>query len=178
MGSLNIGAVIARRRREGDRLTGFTLVEILVVLVVLGIAAGLLVANLESDDRRAAEHEAVRLAGALEHAVAAAQWSGDTLGISADGRAYRFWRRDVTTQWQVIAGDDVLAPRALPTGMQVRPASYAGAAVPPDAILPFRPSGRNEPYSLSIFTRGWKATVAGDPLNRVAFSLQRVDGGS
>ena len=70
----------------------------MVVLVVLGIAAGFLVANLASDDRRAAEHEAVRLAGALEHAVAAAQWSGDTLGVSADGHAYRFWRRDAATQ--------------------------------------------------------------------------------
>ena len=177
MGSLSVGSG-ALRWREAHRVAAFTLVEILVVLVVLGIAAGFLVANLASDDRRAIEHEAVRLSGALEHAVAAAQWSGDTLGISADGHAYRFWRRDAATQWQVIAGDDVLAPRALPDGMQVRPATYAGAAVSPDAILPFRPSGRNEPFSVLISIRDWKAIVTGDPLNRVAFSLQRVDAGS
>lgn len=144
----------------------------LVVLAVLGIVAGLLVANFGRDDRHAAEHEAIRLAGALEHAVATAQWRGETLGISAEGGAYRFWRRDGDARWQVLTGDEVLAPRMLPAGLSMHPASFGGMPVSSDAILPFRPSGRNEPYSLVIAGEHWVATVAGDPLNRVALRIE------
>jgi type II secretion system protein H len=150
---------------------GFTLVELLVVLVVLGIAATLVAANLGGDDRRDMEREAKRLAGALEHAAALAQWRSETLGVSADGRGYRFWRRDAANRWTALTGDDVLAARALPAGMTVAPASYAGAPVPADAILPFRASGRNEPYALILASVAGQLVVSSDPLNRVRFAV-------
>ena len=49
-----------------------------------------------------------------------------------------------------FADDEVLAARALPAGIDRRAGVYAGAPVPPDAILPFRASGRNEPYALVL----------------------------
>ncbi len=70
--------------------------------------------------------------------------------------------------------DDVLAPRALPAQWTVAPASYAGAPVAADAILPFRPSGRNEPYALQLASPAWSLVVAGDPLNRVQVAAQRL----
>ncbi len=147
---------------------GFTLIELLVVLVVLGIAASLIAANLEGDERRGTDREARRLAGALEHAAALAQWRGETLGISADGRGYRFWRRGADDRWSALADDDVLAPHALPAGIAVATASFAGAPVTADAILPFRTSGRNEPYALILGSPAWSVYITGDPLNRVA----------
>jgi general secretion pathway protein H len=147
---------------------GFTLIELLVVLVVLGIAASLLVASLGGDERGGAAREACRLAGALEHAAAAAQWRRETLGVSAEGERYRFWRRDETDRWVPLTDDDVLAPRALPAGLAVTAARYAGAPVPADAVIPLRPSGRNEPYALALAVPGWVFTLAADPLNRIA----------
>ena len=41
---------------------GFTLVEILVVLAIIGLVAGVIVLNTGSDERRTAEREAKRLA--------------------------------------------------------------------------------------------------------------------
>ena len=61
-----VGALMARR---GTR--GFTLVEVLVVVVVIAIASGVVIANLDGDDRGRTEREAKRLAGALEHAAVA-----------------------------------------------------------------------------------------------------------
>ena len=167
MGSLSRQRPIARRWLA----TGFTLVEILVVLVVVGIAAGLIFANLGGDDRRDLEREAKRLAGALEHAAALAQWQSETLGVSTDGHAYRFWRRDANDRWTALAGDDVLAARALPNAITIAPASYAGAPVPPDAILPFRASGRNEPYVLTLASPAGQMVLASDPLGRVRFGI-------
>jgi type II secretion system protein H len=153
---------------------GFTLLELLVVLVVLGIAASLIAANLEGNERRGTDLEARRLAGALEHAAALAQWRGETLGISADGRGYRFWRRGADDRWSALADDDVLAPHTLPAGIAVAPATYAGAAVTADAILPFRASGRNEPYALMLGSPAWSVHITADPLNRVQIAAPVV----
>jgi type II secretion system protein H len=157
------------RGRDGR---GFTLIEILVVVLVIGIAAGIAVANLEGDDRGRAEREARRLAGALEHAAALAQWQGETLGVSVEGNVYRFWRRGSDDRWKPLDDDAVLAPHALPAEITVTPASYAGAPVPENAVLPFRPSGRNEPYALLLSNSAWTLIVAGDPLNRVQIAAQ------
>jgi len=153
---------------------GFTLLEILVVAVVIAIAAGIVIANLDGDDRGRTEREAKRLAGALEHAAALAQWKGETLGVSAEGGGYRFWRRRSDERWEAIDDDAVLAPRALPADFTITPASYAGAPVAEDAVLPFRPTGRNEPYALLLANSAWSVLVAGDPLNRVQFAAQAV----
>ena len=146
---------------------GFTLIEVLVVVAVIAIAAGFVVVNLDGDDRRSAEREAARLAGALEHAAALAQWRSETLGFSADGAGYRFWRRGPDNRWSAVRDEEVLAPRALPAQWTVAPVSYAGAPVATDVIFPFRPSGRNEPYALVLYSPAWTLVVAGDPLNRV-----------
>jgi hypothetical protein len=114
------------------------------------------------------------LAGALEHAAALAQWRGETLGVSADGGAYRFWRRGADDRWSALGDDDVLAPHTLPAGITVVPATFAGAPVPADAILPFRASGRNEPYALSLSSPAWSFYLTGDPLNRVQIAAATV----
>lgn len=153
--------------RTPSRAGGFTLVEVLVVVVIIGLVAGLVVLGIGSDERQTTEREAKRLAGALEHAAAAAQWRAETLGISAEGAAYRFWRRGADDRWTALADDDVLAPRTLPAGVSVLPLHFAGAPVPSDVILPFRASGRNEPFALVVASSAWSLEVAADPLNRV-----------
>ena len=151
---------------------GFTLVEILVVIAVIAIASTIVIVNLERDDRRMGLREASRLAGALEHAASLAQWQGETLGISAEGSGYRFWRRGADDRWATLSGDDVLAARILPAPFTVAAATFAGAPVAADAILPFRPSGRNEPYTLLLASPEWTLIVAADPLNRVQVAAQ------
>ena len=157
---------------------GFTLVEVLVVLVLLGVLAAMIVPAVRTDERRTLEREAARLAGALEQASATAQWRGETLGISADGRSYRFWRRDADGQWGVLVQDEGLAPRVLPTSVEIAADRFAGAQVARDAILPLRPSGRNEPYRLLLSADQWYVPVDADPLNRVTFTvLQKRNAG-
>ena len=153
--------MIARSR------AGYTLIEVLVVIAVIAIAAGLVVVNLEGDDHKSVEREAARLAGALEHAAALAQWRSETLGFSADGPGYRFWRRGSDNRWTAVRDEEALAQRTLPTQWSVSSLSYAGAPVAANVIVPFRPSGRNEPYALALSSPSWTLVVAGDPLNRV-----------
>ena len=143
----------------------------MVVIVVIGIVATLVTVNVGGDGVRDLGREGKRLAGALEHAQALAQWQSETLGVSADGGGYRFWRRDGDDRWTAMTGDDVLAPHTLAAGMAVSPRRYAGAPVQADAILPFRPSGRNEPYTLLLASPAGDAVIAGDPIGRVSFAV-------
>ncbi|HEX8010157.1 MAG TPA: prepilin-type N-terminal cleavage/methylation domain-containing protein [Casimicrobiaceae bacterium] len=156
-----------------QRSRGFTLAEILVVLIVIGLAAGLIYAQLDIDPRQSLEREGRRFAAALEHAALLAQWKNQTLGVSASGGIYRFWRQGNPTdpggaRWLALSDDDVLAPRALPASLVVTPRLYAGAPVPSDAVLPLSPSGRNEPYVIALASPEWQILLTADPLNRVA----------
>lgn len=152
---------------------GFTLVEMLVVVLLLAIGAGVAVATIGPDERRVLEREAMRVATALEHATAAAQWRNETLGMSAEGNVYRFWRRDGEGEWQVLTTDEVLAPRALPQGVTMHAERYAGASIDPAAIIPLRPSGRNEPYRIGMTGHEWALAMETDPLNRIRWQVAR-----
>ncbi len=151
---------------------GFTLIEILVVVAIIAIAAGIAVIAYDGNDGASAAREARRFGSALEHASARAQWRAETLGVSADGNGWRFWRRPAdTNRWLPFSEDDVLAAHAVPSGMAVSPLSYAGRPLPADAIVPLRASGHNEPFAFVLTGRTARIVLAADPLNRVTMQI-------
>ena len=154
------------------RGAGFTLAEVLVVIIVIGLAAALTYARFESDPRAELEREGRRLGAAIEHAALLAQWHNETLGVSAAGGGYRFWRRDASNgdQWSALSGDDVLAARALPNSFAAAVRAYAAQPVAADAIVPLRASGRNEPFVIELATAEWHILLFSDPINRVTVS--------
>ncbi|MGC1819351.1 MAG: prepilin-type N-terminal cleavage/methylation domain-containing protein, partial [Casimicrobiaceae bacterium] len=132
-----------RRRRGPARLRAFTLVEILVVIVILGIAAGIALALVAPDERDLSLREARRFAGTIEYAAQRAQWRDRMLGVSVGGNVIRYWRRDdAGDRWLLVDDDDVLASRALPAPVQAAALVYAGRALAADAIVPPRSAAR------------------------------------
>ncbi len=151
---------------------GFTLVEILVVLIIIAIATGGAMIAYDGNDRDRANREARRFARALEHAALRAQVRAETLGASAEGASWRFWRRNPDTgQWQPVGDDEVLAAHALPEPMTLAPATYGGQPVEANTIVPLRPTGHNEPFTFLLQARDTQVVLAADPLNRVALSV-------
>ena len=151
---------------------GFTLLEVLVVLVILALAAGLASVAWDGDERGGAERQARLFAGALEHAALRAAIRAETLGVSADGTGWRFWRRaQGRSAWTPITDDDVLRPKALPSGLTLRAVAYAGAPLAADAIVPLRATGRNEPFEFALSGDRTRIVLAADPLNRIALTV-------
>lgn len=161
-----MGPLIASRARCTPQ-AGFTLLEILVVVAILAIAAGLVVVSIDRDERGVLDREARRFAGALDYAARRAQLRYETLGVSVDDHAWRFWLR-ADGRWRALSDDEPLAPRALPEAFTAQALSFGGQPIAPRAIVPLRASGRNEPYAFRLASPTLEAIVSADPMNRVA----------
>jgi type II secretion system protein H len=147
---------------------GFTLVEVLVAVTIIAIAAGVTAVAWRGDPRIDAGREARRFAGALEYAAERAQWRRETLAVQVDGHGWRFLHRVDPAQWTTIIDDDTLAPRALPEPLSILPLQYAGQPVETGALIPLHASGRNEPFAFVVADGASRLAVTADPLNRVA----------
>jgi general secretion pathway protein H len=107
----------AQSRRQADG--GFTLLEMLVVVLIMGLLIGLVRVVVQPDARGQLRVEAERLAQLLDLAAAEARLSGQTLGWTASGPAYQFWRFREETGWLEIIDNDLLRARVLPPGMTI-----------------------------------------------------------
>ena len=95
---------------------GFTLIEVLVVLLVMGLAAGLIGVLAQPDERTRLKSEAERLAGLLDLAATESRLTGQSFAWTADGASYRFSRQRGDAGWSDDAGE-ALRARSLPAGM-------------------------------------------------------------
>ena len=109
-----------RRPAASGKRAGFTLIEILVVLVIIGIvtAMAFLSIGLLGDDRALQRH-ATRITTLMEMASDEAQMQGREFGVELMRTGYRFVEYDpLLVQWGEIIGDDLLRPRDLDDDME------------------------------------------------------------
>ena len=145
------------RPRSGTGSSGFTLVEVLVVVAITGIIVALAAVNLFPTDQEVARREAGRLALAVEHARDAAWFGGRPTALSfADGRA-RLWRHSGNA-WTPDAARDA----ALDPAMRIVAVTSGGHSIPTGERLVFLPDGLDEPFRIALEVRGLAWRVEGD----------------
>jgi general secretion pathway protein H len=98
---------------------GFTLIEVLVVLLIMGLFVGLVSAIVRPDERGLLRLEAERLAQLLDLAAAESRLAGQSTAWTGDGSGYRFWRMSGDAQWSEVRDSDLLRARTLPPGMLI-----------------------------------------------------------
>ena len=96
--------------RALTRMRGFTLLELLIVLVIVGITLGMISFKGLPDDRQILLSDAQRIALLLQLARDEAIVRNRPLAFEAEAGGYRFLIRDEGT-WQVIEQDDLLRER-------------------------------------------------------------------
>lgn len=115
--------------RERDRVrarlfaarsqAGFTLLEIMVVMVLIAISVTFVVLNLDRDTDGVAELEARRFASLVEQARDESVLSGRPYAVHVDpaARSYEFLQHG--EQWSPVDNDDVFRPRHFPEDLAV-----------------------------------------------------------
>ncbi len=106
------------------RARGFTLIEVMVVLVILAITATAVSFSIEGWHARETEHEVDRLRLVLEAAGERAAVHGTPIAAEFMPGRYRFSELDTEGKWRPIVDGDALAERALPDTL-----SWAGLVV-------------------------------------------------
>jgi len=98
--------------RNAGRLGGFTLLEVLLVMVLIGLAASTVVLTLTGNGpQRQLQQQAQRLAAKLQLALDEAVLRRRELGLEVLSQGYRFLLLDAEAgQWQVIEIDRQLGP--------------------------------------------------------------------
>lgn len=99
-------------------LRGFTLLEVMVVLSLLGLLAQGMVVALGAIERRDHDRAVEALRARLDVAVERAWIRGQTLAFERTPNGYRFVVTGADGAWQAVADSATLAPRTLPEGLR------------------------------------------------------------
>ncbi len=146
---------------------GFTLIEIMVVMVILGIMMTLVSVNLYQDDGKVLSEEANRLAALLEHAQSEAMLTGSPVAWSAQSGKYQFWQRGQNGKWDEPSSDEILRERTFPIAIEWGENRVAGNTFKFDDRLIFLAGGLNQPFELKLKYRDKQLNIRGNPMGRV-----------
>ena len=93
---------------------GFTLLEMLLTVFLIGLVTGLVVLNIGQDNEDIAKLEARRFAALVKHLQDESTVAGIPMGVSISESAgrYSFWM--LQDEWEVVDDIDVLRERTLP----------------------------------------------------------------
>lgn len=153
-------------RRTGNQ-TGFTLLELIVVLLIMGLLMGLVAAIAQPDDKARLRVEADRLAQLLDLAATQSRLTGRSVGWTSDGATYRFWQISPDGGWLEIGGNDPLRARALPNGMSISRLRVETMRPPGTMRLVFEPDGIAPAYTVEMSFGAARYTIAASPIGEL-----------
>lgn len=156
-----------RCNTAAGRTRGFTLIEMLVVLLIMGLFVGLVSTIAQPDDRALLRVEAERLAQLLDLAATKSRLTGKPIAWTADGPGYRFWQFSEDTQWSEIRDDDALRARALPQRMTISGLRVESMRSPEHMRLEFNPYSPALSFTIEMSLGAARYAVVASPIGEV-----------
>ncbi len=140
---------------------GFTLIELMVVLVIIGIASAAISLTIQNDPAKGLREDAKRLALMLETAQVEARSDGQRIAWLADSQGYRFVRLGADgVQEQAFTGDAQLKPRVWNTApVEVR--------MSPAKTLLLDAEWIGEPLQISLSSGNARVLVTRNAVGRI-----------
>ena len=143
------------------RTRGFTLVEIMVVMVIIGVTLGLVSLNAMPSPRQDLQKEAQRLTLLLQLARDEAIVRNRPVTFEATPERYHFLVRN-ETRWDPIVGDDLLRERDFKNGPLTLLLDPASAGTVNPLRITFGREPVDKPFVLILATGGNRVAIRAD----------------
>ncbi len=148
-------------------MRGFTLLEMLVVLVVVSIMLSVVTLNLMPNAQTVLREESQRLAFLMENGAMSSQAGGQPLAWSGTGNSYRFWSRTREGEWLRIEHDNLLHPRTLPDDVHIGEVSFNGRHIEPGSLIMLSPELAAKEFRVSLVNGDLVSDIVGNGLGKV-----------
>jgi general secretion pathway protein H len=149
---------------------GFTLVEMLVVLMVMGIFLGLVSVRIGAGEKDLLRNEAERLAQLLDLATEEARISGKSIAWTADESGYQFLRLGSDNEWVEIRDNDLLRARRLSSGVTLSDLRIEAMRNRNSMRVEFPPGGAMLAYTMDVSLGSEHYSIAASPLGDIRVS--------
>jgi general secretion pathway protein H len=150
------------QRARGAR--GFTLVEVMVVMVIIGITLGLVSLNAIPSPRQDLQKEAQRIALLLQLARDEAIVRNRLIAFEANSDRYRFLVRNETS-WDQVINDDLLRERNFknaPITLRLDPPAQTGGTTNTNMRITFGREPVDRPFVLTLSNGDDQVAVRAD----------------
>ena len=149
---------------------GFTLIEMLAVLLIFGLFVGLVSAIARPDGHSILRVEAERLAQLLDLAAMESRLSGKFIAWTTDGPGYRFLRLNEDSGWSEIHDSDLLRARTMPQGVIISGLSVENMRPRGTMRLEFVPYDPTFAFTIEMAFGAERYAVAASPIGIVRVS--------
>lgn len=158
--------IILQTVLDKRRALGFTLIEILVVLVIMGIVVASVSLSFTRDESALLHETSERLALLLQSAHDDAILTGRPIAWSEEGGTYQFWRPN-KDDWAKVEGDELFRQRQLPERISMLELRVNNAVMKPGELLVFAPGGLAASFEATLAYGQARSKVQGDAVGRV-----------
>jgi len=147
--------------------TGFTLIEILVVLSIVGVISAVVLLATAPGGSAQTRTEARRLATLLELALAETRATGRSIAWSPTPDGYEFQRRTDDGEWRSFADDSPYRPRALPDGISLEAVQLDTQPLREGDRIVIAPYGLTGEIRATIVGGGARIVLRGGVIGRI-----------
>lgn len=149
-------------------VNGFTLIEIVVVILVLGIATVVATANLFQTDEEKLQQESEKLLAVLQVARDEAAFGGRIIAVTITGGELQFLERDFAdpSRWSRSAVEG-LKTRTLAETFSAQLRVGSDTADAKDSHITFLPIGVAAPFEFLLRSPAGTRKIAGDAIGNL-----------
>ena len=165
-------SVMPVNARVCNSKNGFTLIEILVVVIIIGIALSLAVAKLYPDENERLREETDRAVAMLEAARDEAAFSGHTIAFNISENTLTFYERDTRSaeiKWVPVNNPQLEArPFAEGISAALRLGGSGGQTSDKNALALFQPAGVGAPFEVLLASNFGQRVIVADALGNLS----------
>jgi len=150
---------------------GFTLIEMMLVILVVGISLTMVMPNLSKNHDQVLLEEGNRLAALLNYATDISTSTGHAIAWDQTAAGYRFLERDQELKvWKPLLDDVSLRERFLPESVKIEYVAEQGRQAHQYAKVIINPSGVKAPFVIDLHNENQHIKVSGNLIGQVTIS--------